>query len=723
MRKNMQRIMSLMLVLLLLIPSLAIAQANIDIDYIQNGNDVTVNIKGVRNRPASITIEDESRYYYIDQGITDDLGKIQFSTSLDVGKSYNCQVNIDGKVATKKIIVEKSDIDPEPGKPEPTEPEVAHIYIKGYKGIILDESNVEIKRGDTVLSFTKRILDRHNISYEDRSGYIASIDGQGEFDKGPDSGWMYSVNGKFPDVGAGQVRINNGDNISWLYTYDLGKDIGNPYGRGDSSGGTTSDIIDRVFNTVNHKNVSQERIGEAIDEVTKYFKDKTAIELKPEELKFLLADGSKTTQILLISLQKAKTQELVEKIANSSIEITQYLGKLIDNKMEHNIIEEIGTISRENIGIALEAVNKLEDKSKANKIIDSMLQVSAKIEKELSKITLKPNKLCRETIAIKVVEKEENKNNIVLPQILIEKAMKQNIDNIKILSNLGQLEIVPNFVGRDIGEDVNINITKQTSMLNIEFKLGDKVISQFEKPIKITFPYDKLVTHKNKITTILVKKGGMKESTGGVYDENTKTVKFLTNRSGSFTIEEGAKEFKDISKHKWAEEAVESMAVKGIIDGRTTTKFDPTSNITRAEFAALVSRMLKYQEGSSEQIPFQDVSNNKWYYSSVAAVYENGLISGKSPTSFDPDGYITREEVAKIIGKILEKNSYKKQDKIELDKFNDGSSIASWAQEGAAIAVYNGIIEGSEGKFMPKQNATRAETAVMLYRLYDLIMD
>lgn len=60
------------------------------------------------------------------------------------------------------------------------------------------------------------------------------------------------------NVGAGQVRVNNGDNISWLYTYDLGKDIGNPHERGDSSGGSTANgIIDQAFNTVNSKDISQ----------------------------------------------------------------------------------------------------------------------------------------------------------------------------------------------------------------------------------------------------------------------------------------------------------------------------------------------------------------------------------------------------------------------------------------------------------------------------------
>jgi len=100
----------------------------------------------------------------------------------------------------------------------------------------------------------------------------------------------------------------------------------------------------------------------------------------------------------------------------------------------------------------------------------------------------------------------------------------------------------------------------------------------------------------------------------------------------------------------------------------------------------------------------------------------NGLINGKSTTSFNPNENITREEMSKIIGLILTQSSYKKQDKKSLTNFSDGNIIASWAEEGAAISVYNGVIQGANGKFNPKANATRAEAAVMLFRLYDLII-
>lgn len=66
---------------------------------------------------------------------------------------------------------------------------------------------------------------------------------------------------------------------------------------------------------------------------------------------------------------------------------------------------------------------------------------------------------------------------------------------------------------------------------------------------------------------------------------------------------------------------------------------------------------------------------------------------------------------------------YKSQDTEVLEQFTDVDSISKWAKEGSAIAVYNKLINGDNGKFMPNKDATRAETATILYRLYGLIMD
>ncbi|HZJ76530.1 MAG TPA: DUF4430 domain-containing protein, partial [Oscillospiraceae bacterium] len=406
MRKNVRRIMSLMLILFLLIPSLVMADTNIDIDYTQKNKNAIVNIRGTGNRPISITIKDSSRYHYIDQGITDSLGKIEFKATLDLDKTYDCQVNIDDKTAAKRIVMEKSgvdpDTDPDPGKLEDAK---VDLYIRGYEGTILNRQNIKIRNGETVLDLTIRILDDYGISYKNRNGYIVDIDGQKEFDKGKDSGWMFSINEGFPKTGAGSIVLKDGDSITWLYTHDLGDDIGNP--AEDEKDDFKNRVIDDALNVITDKKATEKQIVDAIDNITKAITDKI-INIKSSGIKEVLNNSPEVTKVLVAALEKADTENVALKIAGSSLDMSKGLNNIINDKTDKQIIEDISTIVQENMGIALAAINRINDKNNINKIIDNILEISEKTEERLSGSNLKSNRLIQKTIGIKVLEKEEN---------------------------------------------------------------------------------------------------------------------------------------------------------------------------------------------------------------------------------------------------------------------------------------------------------------------------
>ncbi len=711
-----KKLLAILLILALAVPSFIFAEADHNIDYSINDDRATILIEGEENKPVGITISDGDRKYYINQGITDSNGKLEFKVQLEKGKKYEILVNINGKTSSKAITIEDKD----PEKPDPEKPETAYIYIKGYKGTIVDEQ-VEISKGETVLDLTKRVLNRKNIDYVDRSGYIASIDGQGEMDKGPESGWMYSVNGEFPDVGAGVVKVKNGDYIKWLYTMDLGKDLGHPM---EGAGVSKDNPIDIAYNVVNNKSSSEEKIMEAIREAMKYFIDNIK-KFKTEDIKEILRDGDKISKILLKAVKRIKTEKLLIEIGELSIKEVENLEKLINNKTEKWVIEEICTITQQNMGIVLKITNTIQDRSKPNLLIDNMLDILVRLETILAQDTLKTDRNIEKVVSIKLTGIKEDNNEITLPYILLEAADKKGIAKLVLDIDSVLVELVPDFLGENNSkQDVKIQIEKEEKkdILLIEFKLGEKTITQLNKPIKITMAYNSAIKDLDVLTMAMFTKDNSLVPIGGIYNPSNKMIKFKINKSGKYSSMESKREFKDTIGH-WAEKEVGIMASKGIIDGKTKDKFDPNGNITRAEFAALVSRILKYNENLEGEMPFKDVKTNKWYYNSVLAAYENGLISGKSEDIFDPEGNITREEMAKIIGKILEDNSYKKQDEKELDKFKDKTSISNWAKEGAALSVYKEVISGDKGNFMPKSKATRAESAVMLYRLYELIMD
>ncbi|MBI6871882.1 Ig-like domain-containing protein [Clostridium aciditolerans] len=92
-----------------------------------------------------------------------------------------------------------------------------NLNITGYKGTFLDEKDLEVKDGETVLNFLTRTLDSKGITYANRSGYIAMIADQRERDRGTYSGWKYSVNGVFPNVGMGSYTAKQGDKINLIF--------------------------------------------------------------------------------------------------------------------------------------------------------------------------------------------------------------------------------------------------------------------------------------------------------------------------------------------------------------------------------------------------------------------------------------------------------------------------------------------------------------------------
>lgn len=101
-------------------------------------------------------------------------------------------------------------------------------------GIILEKTEYVLRSGDTVFDILQRTI-RHNQIHLDFQGaseniyqsvYVKGINHLYEFSAGPLSGWMYQVNGEFPDYGVSKYELENGDEIEFIYTVELGRDIG-----------------------------------------------------------------------------------------------------------------------------------------------------------------------------------------------------------------------------------------------------------------------------------------------------------------------------------------------------------------------------------------------------------------------------------------------------------------------------------------------------------------
>lgn len=186
------------------------------------------------------------------------------------------------------------------------------------------------------------------------------------------------------------------------------------------------------------------------------------------------------------------------------------------------------------------------------------------------------------------------------------------------------------------------------------------------------------------------------------------------NNRGSSTNKKG---FTDVPEGAWFTEAVVSLANDGIISGKGNNIFAPNDNVTRAEFAKMISLLCKIEASGSDNTDFKDVDEDKWYAPYVKSVASNGIMQGYEE-SFNPESHITREEAAAVMFRAAESIGKLSDNEGEAKTFADGSEISLWARDAVEKLTKAGIINGDEnGSFMPSKNCTRAETAQMLYLL------
>lgn len=180
--------------------------------------------------------------------------------------------------------------------------------------------------------------------------------------------------------------------------------------------------------------------------------------------------------------------------------------------------------------------------------------------------------------------------------------------------------------------------------------------------------------------------------------------------------------FVDLGNYPWAEAQINSLAAKGIIKGVSDTHFAPQNNITRADYMVLMVRMLGLNETFSGN--FDDVQRDKYYYDAIGIAKKLGLTVGIGNNLYNPDAFIKREEMFTITYKILQMRNVQLSPATQsaISSFADYAKISDFAREAIAPLVSNGIVLGDTNNCVnPLGFATRAETAVLIYKVEQLI--
>ena len=154
-------------------------------------------------------------------------------------------------------------------------------------------------------------------------------------------------------------------------------------------------------------------------------------------------------------------------------------------------------------------------------------------------------------------------------------------------------------------------------------------------------------------------------------------LSLAVSASAANTVTRKATDFKDYDRTAWYAEAVSAAVDNGLLYGKSSTVIDPNGAMTRAEMAAIINRSFGcYKTADISQ--YKDVSKSAWYYKDVALAVQMGTYNGRSSSAMAPDAPISRQEAMTVVARALELD-YDAYAKTDLSKFADRDKISAWA--------------------------------------------
>ncbi|MEK4850121.1 bacterial Ig-like domain-containing protein [Paenibacillus sp. FSL H7-0756] len=287
---------------------------------------------------------------------------------------------------------------------------------------------------------------------------------------------------------------------------------------------------------------------------------------------------------------------------------------------------------------------------------------------------------------------------------------------------------------------ITLSLRSMTPGGQLQAKLGDRPLigyglqldgaalqpDRLQSAIEIGIPHPPAVPAADNAFIVvwgIQEQGIVQPVIHGKYNAEKQQAIFSTNGiSGQYTAVYNHKTFQDIDSTHWAKSAVEVLASKGVIQGISAAEFRPEQPVTRAEFALLLVRGMELT--ASEGPSFMDVSPGDDYYKELMAARKLGLITGLPGGLFQPDVPVSRQEMFVMAARALravERMNPGENTSSVLKGFTDHQQIASYAADDIAAMAAAGLVKGdAQQQLMPAASSTRAEAAMLIYRMLEL---
>ncbi|MFP4456645.1 MAG: S-layer homology domain-containing protein [Clostridia bacterium] len=475
----------------------------------------------------------------------------------------------------------------------------------------------------------------------------------------------------------------------------------------------TINTVSNTLDVIEDSDKVEEKINTLLDSITTMTNnakesglDTTELEKSAENLAKKAVEKAGTTTATSTKEGTKATSDLSDLDLSEQIEKANTTAENMTTKLSENQLN----ITKQKVETKVTInVDTDEDVDEVDVTVPNLDDAFEKVDKVKVSSRVASFELEKDTIETSSDENYEERINL--------NAKKPTAEELEaIRSNLAPGQNIPE------GAEV-INLTASVKRVNRETGEVESTrsVTNFNQRIKVSVPYTlKEGEDPKEVSVFLVQEDGTVKKVGGVYNPTTKQMEFYRKTFSNYYVAASRITFDDTTElETMYKDAIEILAGKGLIAGKTPNLYDPDALVTRAEFTVLIARMLEL-EADPAGLPFSDVDNdNAWFRNHLAGAYNAGIINGTSATTFHPQNNITRQEAAAIVVNAARFLGYKDADgSVIATRYQDHAQIAPWAVRSVATVHRDRLAAGMyTGSFMPKENVTRDETAVFIYNM------
>lgn len=262
----------------------------------------------------------------------------------------------------------------------------------------------------------------------------------------------------------------------------------------------------------------------------------------------------------------------------------------------------------------------------------------------------------------------------------------------------------------------------------VELKLSaggrEMAWSNADMPITVSIPYKPAVEELGYSDSLLVRylreDGHRTAVVNSRYDAANGSLVFQTSEFGTFAAAYAPLTFTDLGNLSWAKQAVAAMAARDLVQGTSSDNFSPAVPMSRADLTASLLKVLELKATAESGAGFSDVGNHAEHFKELAAAKQLGIVTGYADNSFKPDSTISRQEMMVIAARALKSAGIAAHGSGTLDAYADAERISAYAKDSLEALLKYGVVNGKNGRLAPDDTLTRAEAAVILYRIWKL---